>query len=313
MEVKNMLFFKRVAELEHMTKASQELRVSQPFLSHCIAELEEELDVKLFDRVGRSIVLNDYGRAFYLQVVKMFHIFADAQQELKDMKERRNNAISIVTNVGLYMPRLFGEVARVEPRLSIRLHSARRKRILSMLKEGLVDFAICCPPIDESGYETFLLMEESATVIYPEGHWLKDYSAVRIRDLEREAFISVAPGYGTRDATELFFLQAGIKPNIVVESTDTASILGFVKNGIGIAIAASSIIAHDLFFATHHVPITEPELKSEVGLTRLPDRYQNHSCQVFSNVAKAHFRNLEQELLHGPDITAGKMPAGRGC
>ena len=65
MELKQLSFFKRTAELEHMSRAAEELLVSQPYLSKTISDLEGELGAPLFDHKGRNIVLNYCGKAFY--------------------------------------------------------------------------------------------------------------------------------------------------------------------------------------------------------------------------------------------------------
>ena len=61
MDLHSLLYFKKVAELQHLTRAAEELRVAQPSLSRTIASLEADLGVKLFDRVGKGIVLNPGG------------------------------------------------------------------------------------------------------------------------------------------------------------------------------------------------------------------------------------------------------------
>lgn len=294
MEVKQLLFFKRAAELEHMTKAAQELQVSQPFLSHSISELEAELDVKLFDHVGRGIALNSCGRAFYRHVVKVFQEMEDATRELRDITQHASKHISIITNVSLYLPGLLKEMRQLDPDITIRQRSARKRRIIQALQEGQVDYAICCPLLKEKGMETTVLMREEGVVIYPPGHWLEQHNTIHLSELLDEPLISVAPGYGTRDAVEEYCEEQGVFPNFVVETTDTATIFQYVKSGIGISFAPLSLTLRDPFFSKHHAQIVAPPLYAEVGLTRLSDRYLTRSCQLFANVTKEYFRQLQQ-------------------
>lgn len=293
MEVKQLLFFKRAAELEHMTKAAQELQVSQPFLSHSISELETELGVKLFDHVGRGIVLNSCGRAFYRHVVKVFQEMEDATRELQDITQRGNKHISIITNVSLYLPELLKGMTQLDPSITIRQQSARRRRIIRTLNEGRVDYAICCPPLKEPGMETTILMREEGVVVYPPGHWLETRKQIHVSELLDEPLTSVAPGYGTRDAIEEYCERQRLSPNFVVETTDTATIFQYVKSGVGISFAPLSLVLQDSFFAKHYVQVVDPPLYAEVGLTRLSDRYLTRTCQLFADVAKAHFKQLQ--------------------
>ena len=72
MELLQLKYFLTVARLEHMTRAADELGIAQPPLSQTIARLEEELGVPLFDRLGRNIHLNHFGRAYVQRVKRIF-------------------------------------------------------------------------------------------------------------------------------------------------------------------------------------------------------------------------------------------------
>ena len=61
MELRHLIYFKKVAELQHITKAADELLIAQPALSKVIRQLEEELNAPLFDRKGKNIILNANG------------------------------------------------------------------------------------------------------------------------------------------------------------------------------------------------------------------------------------------------------------
>ncbi len=64
MDLLQLKYFQVAAQLEHMTRAAERLSIAQPSLSQSIAKLEEELGVPLFDRQGRRIQLNQFGRVF---------------------------------------------------------------------------------------------------------------------------------------------------------------------------------------------------------------------------------------------------------
>ncbi len=72
MELLQLKYFQTVARLEHMTKAAEELHIAQPSLSKTIARLEKDLGVPLFDRQGRQITLNSFGKVFLKRVERIF-------------------------------------------------------------------------------------------------------------------------------------------------------------------------------------------------------------------------------------------------
>lgn len=290
MEIKQLLFFKLTAEMEHMTKAAEKLLVSQPFLSKTISELESEIGVKLFDHIGRNIVLNEYGAAFYRHVVKMFNEYDDALNELKDMSNNNNNKIIIATNVSLYLPSLLKSISNLAPEITVQQYSARRFKIIKLLQNNHIDFAVITPPLKGAEYKTNVLMNELGVIIYPHGHWLSNYKEISMKEVVNEPFISVAPGYGTRDSAEDYLKLLNINLKIYIETSDTSSIFEYVKHGMGIALAPKSLVLSNPFFSNHYVNIVKPSISTDIGLTRNATRYANLASRTFSDLTISHFR-----------------------
>lgn len=297
MEAKHLVFFKRTAELENMTKAAENLMVSQPFLSRSIAELESELGVKLFDHVGRGIVLNPCGEAFYKRVVNIFNEVEDAKKEVRDIDFVQQSHIRVVTNVSLYMPGLFKMIAESNADLEIFQQSAKRRSIVRMLKNGQTDYAICCPPLEEDiDLETVILCFEPGVIIFPEGHWLKDYDEITFSEIENETFISVAKGYGTRDAVEIYFEQLGMNPKIAIETGDTSSVFKYVEQGLGIAAVPFSMVLKEPAFKSNYVRIPG-EVGSCLSLSWRKNQYKNNTSRMFIAKTKDYFDLLTQFRL----------------
>lgn len=301
MEMKQLLFFRRTAELEHMTRAAEQLMVAQPFLSKTIAALEDELGVPLFDHVGRQIKLNDYGRAFYARVQRIFLELEDAQKELDDLSLRKEQGVSIVTNTSLYMPGLLSHFRRCLPDAQFHQRSARRFRIMKMLHSGEADFAICSPPLTEDPeLETITLIHDICPVIYPPGHWLEGRCNVDLRELKDEPFISALPGYAIRDLAEGFFQAAGIHPKIIVESSDTSSIPNYIRNGFGVAFSPLSALLQNTLLQDGHiryVEIEDPPCIGVVGLTWKKGRYLTRAGKRFRDFASAYFASVDPQYL----------------
>ncbi|MDW8571612.1 MULTISPECIES: LysR family transcriptional regulator [Staphylococcus] len=87
-----MKYFQNVANTEHLTKSSEKLHVAQPALSKIIKNLEEELGAELFDRIGRNIKLNTYGKIFLKHVDQLFYEIEVGVQKIEDLKEKIEEA-----------------------------------------------------------------------------------------------------------------------------------------------------------------------------------------------------------------------------
>lgn len=290
MENKQLLFFRKAAELEHMTKAAEILHISQPFLSSTISELEAELGVKLFDHAGRGIVLNEYGKAFYKHVVKIYNEADSAVRELRDMQNKSTHTLKIATNTGLYMPDLLRNIKKKMPDLQIRMRTAKRNTMIRQLTNGSVDFIICGPHIsDNPDIESEILMVERGTIIHHKDHWLKDHAQFSLKALENEAFIAASPGYAISDSINQPLASIDMKPNVIIETTDTTSTLAFVKSGVGIAIAPLSVVMRDEYFRYCHVQPNDVELQSSIGISWRKEQYLSKTSKEFIQIAKNYF------------------------
>lgn len=95
MDLLQLKYFKVVAEQEHITKSAKLLMVSQPYLSALIGRLEEEMGGQLFDRDGRRVVLNEYGKILLHHVNEALQHLEDAKKEISDMRARATPNISV--------------------------------------------------------------------------------------------------------------------------------------------------------------------------------------------------------------------------
>lgn len=295
MELKHITYFVRVAELEHMSKAADDLFVSQPHLSRIISELEAELGVKLFDKDGRGIKLNSCGFVFYKQSLRIINTINDAKVAVLNEYQSRQFQLSVVTNAGAYMPGLLTALSLNYPTLKIKQFSAPRKQLIRMLSRDEVDFAICCTPIlNDLQYTNLVLRHEPAVIIYPSGHWLEDRNEVSISELKNEDFIGANLGYGARDALEPSYSGIGFNPRFTIETADTSSIENYVLSGLGIAIVAKSLICKNSYFKYHYTNISEPA-EGVLSISYRKDKEFNAAEKIFYNEAIEYYKNIGDE------------------
>ena len=95
MELTQLRYFLKVAELQHITRASEELHIAQPALTQTIHRLEKELEVPLFGIKGRNIVLTEYGRYFYEKLKPLLTGILDLPEQLQTMAKIENSTIHL--------------------------------------------------------------------------------------------------------------------------------------------------------------------------------------------------------------------------
>ena len=95
MELTQLRYFLKVAELQHITRAAEELHIAQPALTQTIHRLEKELEVPLFGIKGRNIVLTEYGRYFYEKLKPLLTGILDLPEQLQTMAKIENSTIHL--------------------------------------------------------------------------------------------------------------------------------------------------------------------------------------------------------------------------
>jgi DNA-binding transcriptional LysR family regulator len=298
MDLLQLRYFRTVARLEHMTQAAHSLYVSQSSLSKTIAHLEHELGVPLFDRQGRQIRLNQYGKAFLRRVEQALAALDDGQRELADLVAGKQGEVALASMNVYLLPGLLHAFRERSPGITFRLFGNPREATLAQLERGEVDLFFSTPSIGRPGIEQVSLMMEEICLAVPPGHWLANREAIRLSEVAHEPFLALKPGYNLRELTETFCQQAGFTPRIVFEGDEPVALLLLVKAGLGIACLPALVWESVPEIAVARIPIEEPRCQREVFLLWSKERYLSAAAREFRDFLIAYFASLNQDLPH---------------
>lgn len=119
LELIQLRYFQTVAQLQHITKAAEQLHISQPALSSAISRLEAEVGVDLFDRRGRSIHLNHFGKIVLRNSQEIFAKIDKMEMEIQEALYQRTKNISFGANNVMFLTRWLGDFSMSNPELRI--------------------------------------------------------------------------------------------------------------------------------------------------------------------------------------------------
>ncbi len=304
MELKHIRFFNEVAKLEHITKAAEQLMVSQPFLTKSIKQLETELGVPLFDHVGRKIKLNNYGLALYVHTKNIMFELENAHAEIKDMADRLSNTVSIVTNVGLYTIPLWANIQKSAPQFNMIQSSSKRSNIIAALQTGASDFALCAPNLESDrsmGIVSEIILQDGVFVYFSPNHPLKHRESVDITELAGLDYYTSPKGYGMRDGMDIAFAKANVEPRIVLETTDTSSVIHYVNIGMGFAFIPISIVNYNPDLIKDRCSLTGYDY-CQTSISWNERVYKTKAQHMYIEVVRNHFRAM-QNLVPSPPKT----------
>lgn len=120
MDFNHLVYFKKVAELQNMTRAAEELIMTQPALSRVIHNLEEEVGVKFFERSGKNIVLNKNGEIFLKYTNQIMEALEQAKREIYHLDQEKKTGITIVMRTAMsFLPFLMKNFKDRYPHITV--------------------------------------------------------------------------------------------------------------------------------------------------------------------------------------------------
>jgi DNA-binding transcriptional LysR family regulator len=279
MDLPQLEYFRVLGHLQHVTRAAERLGIAQPTLSRAIARLEDELGVPLFHRIGRSIGLSPYGNVFLGSVERALEELRSGQQRMSEMSSADGGTISLGVLRSLapqFVPDLTRRFLAVSPGVRFIFTDDSRERLIDALRTGQI--ALCVTVrTDDKGVEWRAIAQQELVVIVPPDHRFARRATIALAELGGERLVTFKDGYPIRKQIETILRAAGVAPQIVSESDESASVRGLVAAGSGVAIVPRSGPSAEVVTLS----ITDAGAARAVGLAWFPGRYLSAAEAAF--------------------------------
>lgn len=288
MELLQLKYFQKVAHLEHMTKAAQELCVAQPSLSKTIKLLEQELGTPLFDRNGKYIKLNSYGRAYLRKIDMALALLEDGKRELEDMKNREFKTINLTfLAASPLIPDILSSFSEKYPNVKFNL----RQNLPPYLSHDF-DLCISCLPLRLEGINSTPLITEKFFLAVPYNHPLAKRTGIKLEEVSRENFISLKPGNAIREITDNFCQLAGFTPRVIFESDNPATVRGLISAGQGVGFIPAVSWCYTKSSPVRLLEIEEPLCNRTLGISLIEQHYHSDVVLLFHQFTIDYFKKL---------------------
>ncbi|MEN1966701.1 LysR family transcriptional regulator [Lentibacillus sp. N15] len=239
MEWQQIEYFQTVARVQHITRAARILSISQPALSRSIARLEGELGVPLFEREGRSILLNRYGELFLKRANRILKEYYDGKREIQDLINPDYGEVSLgfLHTLGMEkIPDLIGTFRKQHPQLRFSFNQNNSAALVKQLVSGEFDLCLTTPMETNVRISWQKLWDEELFVIVPADHKLANRESITLDEISEESFIAIKEGNSLRQIMDQLCEEAGIRPKILFEGEEIHTIAGLVGAGLGVSI-----------------------------------------------------------------------------
>jgi DNA-binding transcriptional LysR family regulator len=243
MELRHLRYFGSVAEAASVSKAALRLHISQPALSRQIHDLERELGVRLFVRVGRGIRLTAEGEVL---LASTREVLTRAESLGARARALAGGTVGVL-RVGAtpqvmqnILPGFLGEYRRSRPGIDIELIEEGGARLLNLVEQGALHVAMS-GVLSGMPLERRLLFPIRVLAATGAGSKWKRQSTLDVRQLVNEPLLLLRQDFGSRQLFDAACRIAHVHPRIVLESAEPNSLIALAEAGHGIAVVPSTV------------------------------------------------------------------------
>ena len=278
MTLTELKYIVAVARERHFGRAAEACFVSQPTLSVAVKKLEEELDVKIFERSSNEVTITALGE----DIVRQAQSVLDQAAEIKEIAKRGKDPLAgvltlgVIYTIGPYLlPDLVRQSIARTPRMPLMLQENFTVKLLEMLRTGEIDCAILAEPFPDTGLAIAPLYDEPFLAAVPSTHPLAQQESISTQQLKNETMLLLGAGHCFRDhvleVCPEFARYAsnaeGIRRSFEGSSLET--IKHMVAAGMGVTLVPRLSVANDALQSPRrrrsdepyirYLPIVEPD------------------------------------------------------
>jgi len=275
MTLTELKYLVAVAREKHFGRAAEACFVSQPTLSVAIKKLEEELDVRVFERGTNEVSVTPLGE----QIVRQAQAVLEQAQAIKEIARLGKDPVAgplrlgIIYTIGPYLlPDLVRQVIERVPQMPLLIQENFTARLLEMLRTGELDCAIMAEPFPDTGLAVAPLYDEPFVAAVPKGHPLARRRQVSAEELKDETMLLLGTGHCFRDHVlevcpeyaRFSSDAAGIRKSFEGSSLET--IKHMVASGMGVTVVPQLSVPKEPQPHVKYIPFAAPAPNRRVVL-----------------------------------------------
>lgn len=256
--------------------------ITQPTISKMIKNLEEELGVVLFERLGKKVELTDAGEAILLQVQNIVHSVQNLSSELDDIRQIQKGHIRIglPPMVGAsFFPKVLGKFHEVYPNIMIQLWEDGAKKVADDVANGSLDIGVALLPIKEELFDWFSFVEDNLMLLLHPSHHLAGQKVIRLAELADEEIILFHENFALHDNIITACIQSGFQPRVSYESSQWDFISEMVAANLGVAFLPSTICREMDKRRVCVLPLIEPVIPWHLAVIWHKHRYLSFAAR----------------------------------
>ncbi|WP_434681069.1 LysR family transcriptional regulator [Pseudomonas sp. R1-18] len=288
MDLANLNAFIAIAETGSFSGAGERLHLTQPAISKRIAGLEQQLNVRLFDRLGREVSLTEAGRALLPRAYQILNVLDDTRRALTNLTGEVSGRLTLATShhIGLHrLPPVLREFTRAYPGVALDIQFLDSEVAYEEILHGRAELAvITLAPDPHALVRAVPVWDDPLDFVAAPEHPLTNSGPMRLEDIV--GYPAVFPGGNTftHHIVSALCDAQGLKPNIAMSTNYMETIKMMVSIGLAWSVLPRTMLDEQVA----RIPLPGVQLKRQLG-------YILHTERTLSNAAKAFMKLLDAQ------------------
>ncbi len=289
MQLNRLKFFLAVAQQGSFSAAAEKLYTTQSAVSKQIMALERELELTLFDRAHRRVVLTKQGEVVLRHAERILDDYREMLVELREVNVREGDKLSIASIPVMRqygITELVGSFRKDNSDIIMSVGEMEGGEILPAMNNGEYDMAFLrLEQVRDSAYESIPLTKDVLTALLPENHKLACENEISLAQLSEEPFLLLNEGTLLRGMCVDACQRSGFMPVVAYSGTRNENIAELVAMGMGVSLVMEKFYRHLKPKGVCCVPLKE-RFVSTIGLVRAKKKEHSESSERFWNYVR---------------------------
>ena len=288
MKIRHLRIFKMVCETESITKAAENLFITQPAVSSAISQLEEHLGVCLFDRISRRIYLNETGKLFLKKVTKLLNLYDDLGRNVKGLEDNACIRIgSSITIANFILPKAIVSFQNVCRNTPTKVTVANARKIEEMLVNNEIDLGLIEGVIYNEDLVGIPFSSYKLTIICSPKHRLALENSIDMDKLMQERLLLREKGSAIRDVFDSALMLHNLRANPEWVSINSQSLIYAVKENLGISVLPEVLVEKEIDSGEIvEIKVNSLKLVNENHIIFHKDKVQTKSFKTLIEIIK---------------------------
>lgn len=292
MTLNQLRYFCTASRCHSITKAAEELYVTQPTVSVAIRDLEIEFGISLFYRKGNQLILTQEGEALYEKATYILQYCNELQADYSSMaRVKPPLRIGIPPMLStVFFPELLTAFRQEHPEIAVVLEEYGSVRACNLVQDDTLDLALVnMEQYNIDKFHNAVLANDQVVFCVSNDHRLADKEIVTTKEMSKEPLIFFNADSVQNQLLKMRFEMDGYTPNIVMRSSQIYTTLQFVKTGKYACFLYSSMTDKFASSGITGIPLSPP-IHIKIGMVWKKGKYISGDMQKFLNFTRMYYR-----------------------